>query len=229
MAAEYLVNRVSHVAKSKVAQGSAHACDDGQHASKNRSGGLRRAGWHCASLWKRFDRFRTKWCLTKLTWFQIGEWFHVAFSIFIVKLFYHRYGVEFRTGNTCWRKWIGCLWVCGFQWRVEDRANFTRRPKNSQSRPHETFLMAWLAPPISHSSHGSHGVHGRHSNRVAMGADRWPAAVTAMVAASGRAGKASKVSLEQVGWGEKSQGMPQIWIHSALKSKPLCQSKIIRL
>ena len=44
MAAEYLVNRVSHVAKSKVAQGSAYACDDGQHASKNRSGGLRRAG-----------------------------------------------------------------------------------------------------------------------------------------------------------------------------------------
>ena len=43
MAAEYLVNRVSHVAKSKVAQGSAHACDDGQHASKNRSGGLRGA------------------------------------------------------------------------------------------------------------------------------------------------------------------------------------------
>jgi len=47
MAAEYLVNRVSHghVAKSKVVQGSAHACDDGQdgqHASKNRSGGLRR-------------------------------------------------------------------------------------------------------------------------------------------------------------------------------------------
>ena len=69
--------------------------------------------------------------------------------------------------------------------------------------------MAWLAPPISHSSHGSHGVHGRHSNRVAMGADRWPAAVTAMVAASGRAGKASKVSLEQVGWGEKRQGIPQ--------------------
>ena len=38
MAAEYLIHRVSHVAnvaKPSVAAG-AHACDDGQHASKNR-------------------------------------------------------------------------------------------------------------------------------------------------------------------------------------------------
>lgn len=39
MSAEYLVNRVSHVAKSSFKQGSAHACDDASgHASKNRWG-----------------------------------------------------------------------------------------------------------------------------------------------------------------------------------------------
>ncbi|CAL1135611.1 unnamed protein product [Cladocopium goreaui] len=36
MAAEYLIHRVSHVAKPSLAPGSAHACDDGQQASKNR-------------------------------------------------------------------------------------------------------------------------------------------------------------------------------------------------
>lgn len=36
MTAEYLIHRVSHVAKPSLAPGSAHACDGGQHASKNR-------------------------------------------------------------------------------------------------------------------------------------------------------------------------------------------------